>query len=260
MYVILRKNLIMKTYFLFLWMAGTAFLPAMAQDSPFAMKGAKPESAYSFTTSMTYKMTSVNRKGKNSWMTTKYYFSPKSTAMGVKLLSSSEGDKAGGGLDFMIVDVSQAKIFTFMESKMVIGMAFRQDKLNEMVEKENASISVTKTGEVKTIMGYECEGYSVKNSKENSDVMMWVSKKQIEAIANLAEQMARAYMGTGKGGQSNYFAYNAHPELARIAKEGRAVLGYTTKSDKGDVTEMELTEIEPKINYTFNASDYKSMF
>lgn len=249
----------MKTFFLSLFIAGAAFIPAMAQDSPF-MKGVKPESAYTFTSSMTYKMTSVNRKGKSSWVTTQYYFSPKGTTMGMKFINSSDGDKAAGGIDFMVVDVTQAKVFTFMESKMVIGMAVRQDKFNEMVEKENASISVTKTGETKTIMGYECEGYSIKNDKDNSDVMMWVSKKKIEPMANLGSQMAKAYTGAGKGGQNNYFAYNAHPELARIAQEGRAVLGYTTRSEKGDVTEMEVTEIQPKMDYTFKASDYKSMF
>ncbi|MBX2951216.1 MAG: DUF4412 domain-containing protein [Leadbetterella sp.] len=247
----------MKAYFLSLWIMGAAFLPALAQDSPFA-KGAKPESAYTFNASMTYKMTTVNRKGKSSSMTTKYYFSPKSTTIGMKMLSSS--DNAGGGLDFMVMDISQAKVFTFMESKMVIGMALRQDKVNEMMEKENGAISVTKTAEKKTIMGYDCEGYAVKNDNDKSDILMWVSKKPVESIAGLGEQMARTYMGSGKGAQNNYFAYNAHPELTKMAKEGRAILGYTTKTEKGDVTEMELTEIEPKINYIFKASDYKSMF
>lgn len=232
----------------------------MAQDNPLGMKSAKPESAYTFSSSMTFKMTTADRKGKSSWISTQYYFPAKGTAVGIKFLNSSEGDKMAGGLDFMIMDVSQAKIFTFMQNKMMIGMAMQPDKFNEMVEKENEAISVTKTAEVKTIMGYECEGYSVKNQKDKTEVVMWVSRKQVESLAGLAAQMAKAFTGSGKGGQNNYFAYNAHPELARIANEGRGVLGYTTKSDKGEVTEMELTGIDPKINYTFNASDYKSMF
>lgn len=250
----------MKRYFLllcFMWV-GTTIL--QAQDNPFGMKAAKPESSYAFTSSMTFKMTSVNRKGKSNWMSYQYYFSPKSTAIGMKFLDSSEGEKAGAGMDFMIVDIGQARMFTFMESKMVVGMAMRQDKLNETLEKENAAISVSKTSETKTIMGYECEGYSVKNEKDKSDVIMWVSKKRVEPMADLGAQMAKAFSGSGKGGQPNYFAYNAHPELAKIAREGKAILGYTTKSDKGDVSEMELTAFEPQINYTFKASDYKSMF
>lgn len=239
------------------WAGATAL---QAQDNPFGMKGVKPESGYSFSSSMTYKMSTTNRKGKSTWMSNKYYFTDKSTAVGMKFQESSEGDKAMAGIDFMVIDVSQARIFTFMESKMVMGIALRQDKINEIIEKENGAISVTKTPEVKTIMGYECEGYSIKNEKDKSDVIMWVSKKQIQSVAHLATQMARAFSGGGKGGQTNYFAYNAHPELAKIAREGRGILGYTTTSDKGEVTEMELTEIEPQINYTFNASGYKSMF
>ncbi len=233
---------------------------ANAQDNPFGMKGAKAESAYDFTSSMTYKMTTTTRKGKGSWMTNQYFFSDKGTAMGMKMLEGSESAKSGGGIDFMVIDIGQGRIFTFMESKMMIGIALRQDKLHETIEKENSTIQVSKTSETKTIMGHECEGYSVKNENDKTEVIMWVSKKKIEPLANLAEQMAKAFMGSGKGAQSNYFAYNAHPELAKIAKEGRGVLGYTTRSDKGDVTEMELIEIEPKIAYTFNTSDYKSMF
>ncbi len=250
----------MKRYLLLLcciW-AGTAALSA--QDNPFGMKGVKPESSYAFTSSMTYKLTTTGRKGKSTWMDNKYYFSPKGTAVGMKFMGSSEGNKTAAGIDFMVIDISQAKVFTFMESKMVIGIAMRQDKLNETIEKENASVHVTKMAEVKTIMGYECEGYSVKNDKDKSDVLMWVSKKKIESLADLGGQMARAFAGSGKGGQQNYFAYNAHPELAKIAREGRGVLGYTTRSEKGEVTEMELTAIEPEINYIFKASDYKSMF
>lgn len=250
----------MKRYILLLCLVWAAIPVVSAQDNPLGMKGAKPESAYTFSSSMTYEMTTTTRKGKTSRMSNKYYFSPKGTAVGMEFGESSESGKAAAGIDFMIIDIGQAKIFTFMESKMVIGMALRPDKLNETIEKENAAIRVTKTTEVKTIMGYECDGYSVKNEKDKSDVMMWVSRKRVESLAGLGTQMARAFAGSGKGGQTNYFAYNAHPELAKMAQEGRGILGYTTQSEKGDVTEMMLTAIEPKINYTFKAGDYKSMF
>ena len=250
----------MKISLLSLWIVFTGVLQGIAQDNPFGMKGVKPESAYTFSSSLTYKMT-TSRKGKSTWMTTQYYFMPKATTVGIKFLDSSEGDKSTAGIDFMVMDISQARMFTFMgESKMVIGMGMKPDKFNEMVEKENASISVTKTAETKTIMGHECEGYSVKNDKDKSDVVMWVSKKRVESLADLGTQMAKAFAGSGKGGPNNYFAYNAHPELAKIAREGRGILGYTSKSDKGEITDLELTGIDPKINYTFKASDYKSMF
>ena len=55
-------------------------------------------------------------------------------------------------------------------------------------------------------------------------------------------------------------AYNAHPELVKIAEQGRMVLGYTVKSDKGDTTEMEFEEIKPNDKSSFGTGDYKSMF
>lgn len=234
-------------------------LPGAAQDNPFGMKSVKPEGSYTFSSSMTYKLSTTDRKGKSNAVTSQYFFSPKATFLGVKMLSGL--DEAGqAGIDFMIIDISQARMFTFMKNKMMIGIAIPRDKFNEMVEKENAAITVTRTSEAKTIMGYECEGYKVKNEKDKADVIMWVSRQKVEALANLASQMAGAFTGSGKGAQSNYFAYNAHPELARIAQEGRGILGYTTKSDRGEVTEMELTAMEPQMNYTFNTSTYKSMF
>ena len=229
-----------------------------AQDGSSGTKGAKPESSYTFTSSMTYKLTSTNRKGKSTWMTNQYFFSEQGTAVGMKFVESSEGGKPAGGIDFIILDIGQGRMFTFMESKIMMGIALRQDKLNETLEKENSAIHVTKTDETRTIMGQVCDGYLVENEKDKSKVTMWVSRNKVEALANLGTQMARAFNGNGK--QTNYFAYNAHPELVKMVRQGRGVMGYTTQSEKGDITEMELVETAPRISYVFKASDYKSLF
>ena len=96
----------MKIFLLSFWIVFAGVLQGIAQDNPLGMKGAKPESAYTFSSSLTYKMTSVNRKGKSSWMTTRYYFMPKATTVGIKFLESSEGDKSAAGIDFMVMDIS----------------------------------------------------------------------------------------------------------------------------------------------------------
>lgn len=228
--------------------------------------GAKPESSYSFSSSISYKVNSVDKKGKSQWINTKYYFADKGTAIGMKIIDANDPDvkKGMNSMDFMILDIGNAKMFNFMNNdgnKMVMGIGMRPDKLTEMVEKENDKISVTKTSETKNILGYECEGYSIKSDKDKSDVIMWVSKKKVEPLANLGEQMGKAFAGGSFGGkQTNYYAYNAHPELAKIAKEGRGILGYTSKTPKGEVVEMELTDVKPNDSYSFKASDYKSMF
>lgn len=229
------------------------------------MSGAKPEASYSFDGSMNYKMTMITKKGKETWIDTQFYFGKNDAYVGSKIVDTNDPDmkKSLGMIDFSIVDIGKTRIFNFMNSngsKMVMGVSFKSDKLTEAIEKENEKISVSKTGQTKTILGNTCDGFLVKNEKDKSDIVMWVSQKSVPAIANLGKKMAQAYSGASGGKQTNYMAYNAHPEFAKIAKEGRGVLGYSVKTDKGETTEMEVTKINASEKFTFKSSDYKSMF
>lgn len=240
----------------------------MAQDTEglagkLGLSGAKPDASYSFDGNMTQRMTMTNKKGKQTWIDNQFYFGRNEAYVGSKIIDSNDPDmkKSVGMMDFTVVDIGKNRIFNFMNSngsKMVMGIGFKGDKLTETIETENSKITITKTGETKTIMGYACDGYSVKNEKDKSDVIMWVSQKSIPEMAKLGKNIAKAYGGQGK--QTNYMAYNAHPEFAKIAKEGRGVLGYSSKSEKGETTEMEMTKINSSESFTFKSSDYKSMF
>ncbi len=238
----------------------TLAISGLAQN-PFGMSAAKPEASYTFNSSITYKISLTDKKGKKTEFDTQYYFKTGDDAIGVKMLGGNDPDmkKAAQALDFMVLDLSQSKMFNFMNhdgQKMVMGMAYREDKLLKAVEKENSKISVTKTTQTKTILGHKCDGYAIKDAEEKSDVVMWVSQGKVPVLSAMNDKMGKIM--TGK--QTNYLAYNVHPELVKIAKEGRGVLGYTTKSAKGELMDMELTEIKDKDSFTFKSSDYKSMF
>jgi hypothetical protein len=224
---------------------------------PLISKGQKPDASYTFNSTMVYEMINKDKKGKTTTLEQEYYFGNKEGVVGAKM---KMGDK-GPGIDFMIMDLANLRVFTFLNSKIMMGMNFKEDKVVQTIEKENSKFSITKTGESRTILNEVCEGYKVvKEGEKSDDVTMWISKNKVEAIAKLAGSMAKAY-GRGFGGkQPNYFAYNAHPELVKMAKEGRAILGYTVKGDKGDITEMLLKDSKTNINFTFNTTEYKSMF
>lgn len=223
----------------------------------YAQTSAKAEPSYTFTSSLTYRLSTKDKKGKGNTMDTQYFFSAQSSVVGMKM---SEIESKGQGIDMVIMDLPKMRFFTFMSNKMMMGMNVKSDKWMETIEKENGKITVSKTDQQKTILNEICEGYEIKNEDEKSTVIMWVSKNRVEAIAKMAESMARSFAGSSNGKQKNYFAYNAHPELAKIASQGRAVLGYTTTSSKGEVSEMEVVASEPKINYVFKTTDYSSLF
>ncbi len=223
---------------------------------PLISKGQKPDASYTFHSAMIYELISKDKKGKTTTLEQEYYFGNKEGIVGAKM---NLGDK-GAGIDFMIMDLTKLRVFTFMSSKIMMGVNFKDDKMVQSIEKENEKFKITKSGETRTIMNEPCEGYKIIKEGEKSDITMWISKNRVEAIAKLATSMAKSFSGGIGGKQPNYFAYNAHPELVKMAKEGRAVLGYTVKGDKGDISEMLLKDSKTNINYTFRASEYKSMF
>jgi hypothetical protein len=257
----------MKTYILSLFTT-IFFLQTFAQEKDglsgkLGLTGAKPDATYIFDGNMTQRVTMTNKKGKQTWIDNQIYFGKNEAYIGTKLAGSNDPsmEKNLGMMELTVVDLAKSRIFNFMNtngSKMVMGIGFKGDKLTETIEKENAKITVSKTDKTKTIMGYACDGYAVKNDKDGTEVMMWVSQKSIPQMARLGHQMAKAYSGQGK--QTNYMAYNAHPEFVKIAKDGRGVLGYSSTTDKGETTEMEITKLNPSESFTFKSGDYKSMF
>jgi hypothetical protein len=230
--------------------------------------GGKPKSAYSFSSSMTMKMTMNNPKEKESFsMRTKYMFSDDMNSFGVRMLGSDNPDmaKATSMMDAMVMDFEQKKMFTFMNNngqKTMMGIGFKDDALTKYVEKENDKIKVTKTSQTKTIAGYKCDAFLVENEKEKDTFTMWVSQNRVGEMAKMAAKMSQGSspFGGAKASNKNYMAYNAHPEFVKMANEGRMMLGFSAKGEKGETTEMEFEEIKPNDKVTFDTAGYKSMF
>lgn len=109
-------------------------------------------------------------------------------------------------------------------------------------------------------MDYTCEGYLVEYSNQEGEVIMWVTSSPIKTYKDIWKRMGKAFEGTNRGKQKNYYAYNTHPELAKILEQGRAVLGYSAKPNDGSTMDMEITDFNAAENYVFEANEYKSMF
>ncbi len=229
--------------------------------------GGKPKESYGFGSSMTMKMTQKNPKDKQSFtMRNKYMFADDMSAMAIKFIGSDNPDmaKASSAIEAMVMDFGQKKMFTFMNNegkKTLMAIGFKEDEMEKYVEKENQNIKITKTAQTKTIAGYRCDGYLLENGKEKENMLMWISQNRVGEMAKMARNMSKGVSSmNGKSNSKNYMAYNAHPELTKIAEQGRMVLGFSAKGEKGEETEMEFEDIKPNDKFVFATSEYKSMF
>ena len=226
---------------------------------------AETKPSYTFTGNVVQQLTSTSNKGKQTILETKTYYSANDNVFGTKIISASDPDmkKALEMVDLTLLDLEQSKAYSFMNNngnKMVVAVGFGDDKNGAKAEADVSKLTVTKTDQTKSIMGFECEGYSMRFDKEKTDMIIWVSKKPIPELTELNKNLAKIAKAALKGDKSNTFAYNSHPELLKLAKDGRATLGFSSVSENGDKSEMITREINGTEDFTFNASQYKSPF
>jgi hypothetical protein len=229
--------------------------------------GGKPKANYDFVSSMTMKVESKPVKEKTSTiMRSKYYFGADDLVMGVKFLSSTNEDleKSQSTMDMFLMDFEQNKFFTFTNNdgtKNVMAIGFKPDKFEQYVTQEEDQIKITKTGETKTIVGYKCDGYKIEDKESKDQVLMWISQNRVGDFAKMGQKMGMNSGGMmGKSASKNYMSYSQHSELNKIISQGRAVLGYSIRSEKGDQTDMEVEEIKANDVLKFDTSTYKSLF
>lgn len=166
-------------------------------------------------------------------------------------------------MEMFVMDFEQNKFFTFTNNegtKNVMAIGYKPDKLEQYATENEEQIKITKTSETKTIAGYKCDGYRIEDQESKDQVLMWISQSRVGDFAKMGQKMGGNAGMTGKGASKNYMAYTAHPELAKIMAQGRAVLGYSIRSEKGDQTDMEVEEIKVSDKFTFDTAAYKSMF
>lgn len=226
--------------------------------------GGKPADAYPFQASMVVSMKMTSAKEVQSWKM-KYLFDQDARWMGMRFLEGNDPGMAQAYkmMDAVVLDFNQMKIFSFINnegSKMVMGIGFKPDKMEAQLESKPDQYSITQTSETKVIGGNSCQGYLMKDEKGKEIVTLWISKSPVGDFSRFAKVMARSGGSLAKGKNPNLMAYQSHPELMKMAAQGRMVMGMTSKGDKGEQMEMEFLDFKSNDSVTFRTSGYQSMF
>lgn len=217
-----------------------------------------PAASYSFTSSYVMKMKSQGRKkDENYTMEMKYMFDNDGKVMGSKMMNSDNPDlnKSLEMMEGMIFDWEKGQMYSFMNmngQKQYMGISIKDGTVGDVVEDQYKKTTFTKLGKTKTIVGYVCDAYLNDDGKTKSTV--WVSQQAIPSVARYYDAFNK--MSANQQNQMK-MAYQANPEMMKMVKEGRAMLGMEM-TDNGTQMEMEVVKISPNDNYTFNAAGYSS--
>jgi len=100
----------------------------------------------------------------------------------------------------------------------------------------NGKCEITKTKNVKVIMGYNCREYIVKNTAENTQVSYWIAEKKFNFFQGLLKVLNR------KDKSSVYYQ-----QIIGLKEAFPFSSVETTISDKKQVNRMDVTEIKAKV-------------
>lgn len=218
-----------------------------------------PEASYSFNSSYVMRMKNQGKKkDENFTMEMKYMFNDGGKVMGSKILSADnpEMNKQVGMMEAIIFDWDKSQMYSFMNmdgQKQYIGISIKDGTIGDAVEGQYEKTTFTKLGKTKTIAGYVCDAYLNDDGKNKSTV--WISQDRVPSVAKYYDSFNK--MSASQKNQMK-MAYQANPEMMKMVKDGRAMLGMEMTED-GNQMEMEVVKISPVDNYTFSASGYSSM-
>ncbi|MCR9063725.1 MAG: DUF4412 domain-containing protein [Cytophagales bacterium] len=220
-----------------------------------------PDASYKFASSYVMKITSSEKSKDQTDFTIKYHFAKDGEYFGSKIMQSSDPKmNSAVNSQFMVYDLSKNAMYTFMEmngqkNMMSIAMKNVEDMASEKVDEKIENTSYTKTGQTKTIAGYPCDGYLMKQDGE--EYLVWISKSNVPVVASYYKNLNKAMSGNNPG--SIKFNYGANPEMMKMVEQGRAFMGMTHTEKNGEKMEMEVVEINASDNYSFNTAGYSNM-
>lgn len=219
--------------------------------------GAEPQGNYVFDASYVMKMKTTSKDGPQNFEI-KYRFTGGGDYFGSELLNMSAEVPQGMNGQFMVYDLANSTMFTFMEMNgqkqmMSIAMKNLEEKTEAQTNKNMAETTYSKTNQTKSIAGYTCDGFLMKQDGE--EFLVWISRGRVPVVSSYYTSMNKA-MNSNKSGLQ--FDYNANPELLKMMKEGRAILGMNME-ENGTKTEMEVIDIKSNDPYTFNTAGYGNM-
>lgn len=218
-----------------------------------------PASSYSFTSSYIMQVkTTGNKKGENMTMKMKYMVDQEGKMMGTKMLETDNPDmnKSLGMMEASIFDMERMIMYNFMNvngQKQYMGIAVKEGAVGDALEGEYQKTSISKLSQNKTIAGYACEAFLLDDGKTKSTV--WLSIKPVPSVARYYDKFNK--MTATQKGQLK-LAYQANPELIKLFKEGRALMGMDMKENNTS-TSLEVLNISPSDNFSISTSGYSSM-
>lgn len=221
-------------------------------------QGPAPDASYDFSSSYTVKLTTIDGKKDPQTFNLKYHFTKDGDYFGSTMEGlSMEGGEAMKG-QFMLYDMEKSTMYTFMDmngQKNMLSIAMKdvENMAEDKIDENIAKTTYTKTGQTKTIAGYSCEGY--KMTQDGKDYLVWISKSAVPVVSTYYKNLSKASIKGQKGIQFNYAS---NPELMEMMKAGRALLGMEMEDD-GVKTEMEVLEIKPNDNFSFQTAGYGNM-
>ncbi len=162
------------------------------------------------------------------------------TKVGMRLYDETDGERTR-----MILDTQDGKTTMISTDKkgktegvrmrMPNMKAMVQDQVEDTIEEATAHIQINRTGERKTIDGYNCEKYIVTDTEENTTTTAWITK---DLNLSMAELMG-AMLGFTGGGQIKI------PDMPKHGNMMDGVMIQATQVDsKGEKTDIHYRNIK----------------
>jgi len=126
--------------------------------------------------------------------------------------------------------------------------------VNEAMDSNVEKSNFTKLSESRTIAGYTCDAYLLKQGTDESKV--WISKSRVPVVSTYYESFQKM---SSSGKNSIKINYGSNDEMLKFARAGRVMLGMETKNEKGEVMKMEVEDIKENDSYSFSTSGYENM-
>jgi GTP cyclohydrolase II len=218
------------------------------------MKPAPTEAAYSFTGYSIMEVKSADKKGKaEDPVQIHYLLSSNTDFMGM----SFKDPKQSTASTTTIMDTKNQAMVILMEeegqkSSMSIKLDYDKwqqmgDDVDEEEEFEKTDYKITKTGNSKSILGYNCEEYLV--TSEDGEGRYWVTEKPIDGFSMFSPQSNP--MMSSK-------SLDRYKSMFSNAPTGTFMETVYTDTE-GRVTEMKVVEIKTNSPQNFQMSDYPNM-
>lgn len=206
---------------------------------------------YEFNHNFKLRMQTYKKDKLDTEMTMKMYINEETSSMGVKL----EGEEAEQ-LDFMVYDMASQEMLTMMTNDgQKMGVKIETDPVQNMETEENSALDVRfeKTGESKSIAGFDCEEYQViyeegSDDYDNYEQYFWVTDQTemdwIQAMSKMSSQSSSL--------PAHYTVPYDYPEGSVI----EMVQYSSDKKEKSIVTVLEMNMDDP---FSFSTTGYTFM-